>query len=74
MCAEHVNYQPLSKLYGAPLRLRVENQLGYKMVKWIKAIEFVARSRLAKGKAARTRTTSISISCRTFRQPSLSKP
>jgi hypothetical protein len=25
----------------APLRLRVENQLGFKMVKWISAIEFV---------------------------------
>ena len=28
-------------LHGAPLRLRVENQLGFKMVKWIRAIEFV---------------------------------
>ena len=37
-----MNYEPLARLYGAPLRLRVENQLGYKMVKWIKAIEFVA--------------------------------
>jgi len=27
--------------HGAPLRLRVENQLGYKMVKWISSIEFV---------------------------------
>ena len=27
--------------YGAPLRLRVENQLSYKMVEWIRAIEFV---------------------------------
>ena len=25
----------------APLRLRVENQLGFKMVKWIQSIEFV---------------------------------
>ena len=33
--------QPLSHLHGAPLRLRVENQLGFKMVKWIQAIEFV---------------------------------
>ncbi len=30
-----------SSRYGAPLRLRVENQLGYKMVKWIERIEFV---------------------------------
>jgi DMSO/TMAO reductase YedYZ molybdopterin-dependent catalytic subunit len=36
-----MNYQPLDHLYGAPLRLRVENQLGFKMVKWIQAIEFV---------------------------------
>lgn len=40
--AYEMNYEPLGQLYGAPLRLRVENQLGYKMVKWIKAIEFVA--------------------------------
>ena len=33
--------QALPALYGAPLRLRVENQLGYKMVKWIRSIEFV---------------------------------
>jgi len=36
-----MNGQPLSELYGAPVRLRVENQLGYKMVKWIDRIEFV---------------------------------
>ncbi len=36
------NGAPLERLYGAPLRLRVENQLGYKMVKWIKSVEFVA--------------------------------
>lgn len=39
--AYDMNYEPLPTLYGAPLRLRVENQLGYKMVKWIKSIEFV---------------------------------
>jgi len=33
---------PLTVAHGAPLRLRVENQLGFKMVKWICAIEFVA--------------------------------
>ena len=37
-----MNYQPLDELHGAPLRLRVENQLGYKQVKWIRSIEFVA--------------------------------
>ncbi len=40
--AYEMNYETLGAVYGAPLRLRVENQLGYKMVKWIKAIEFVA--------------------------------
>lgn len=40
--AWEMNYASLPELYGAPLRLRVESQLGYKMVKWIKSIEFVA--------------------------------
>ncbi|HVU87938.1 MAG TPA: molybdopterin-dependent oxidoreductase [Pirellulales bacterium] len=42
LLAYEMNYEPLPDLHGAPLRLRVENQLGYKMVKWIRAIEFVA--------------------------------
>lgn len=41
LLAYEMNYKPLGRLYGAPLRLRVENQLGFKMVKWIEAIEFV---------------------------------
>ena len=41
LLAYEMNYQPLNRLHGAPLRLRVENQLGFKMVKWIQAIEFV---------------------------------
>ena len=41
LLATHMNGQQLPKVYGAPLRLRVENQLGYKMVKWIERIEFV---------------------------------
>ena len=41
LLAYEMNCQPLSQLHGAPLRLRVENQLGFKMVKWIQAIEFV---------------------------------
>jgi DMSO/TMAO reductase YedYZ molybdopterin-dependent catalytic subunit len=41
LLAYKMNYQPLSHLHGAPLRLRVENQLGFKMVKWIQTIEFV---------------------------------
>jgi DMSO/TMAO reductase YedYZ molybdopterin-dependent catalytic subunit/thiosulfate reductase cytochrome b subunit len=40
--ATQMNGQRLPEVYGAPLRLRVENQLGYKMVKWIERIEFVA--------------------------------
>ena len=39
--AYEMNGQPLSVLHGAPLRLRCENELGFKMVKWIAAIEFV---------------------------------
>src|SRR5262249_26474598 len=42
MLAYEMNDQPLGALHGAPLRLRVENQLGFKMVKWVGAIEFVA--------------------------------
>jgi DMSO/TMAO reductase YedYZ molybdopterin-dependent catalytic subunit len=41
LLAYEMNFEPLSRLHGAPLRLRVENQLGFKMVKWIQAIEFV---------------------------------
>ncbi len=39
--AWEMNYEKLPVQHGAPIRLRVENQLGYKMVKWISAIEFV---------------------------------
>ena len=41
LLAWEMNGRPLHRLHGAPLRLRVENQLGFKMVKWISAIEFV---------------------------------
>jgi len=41
MLAFDRNGAPLTGVYGAPLRLRVENQLGYKMVKWIERIEFI---------------------------------
>jgi methionine sulfoxide reductase catalytic subunit len=40
--AYEMNGRPVSMLHGAPLRLRCENELGFKMVKWIQAIEFVA--------------------------------
>ena len=39
--AYEMNDEPLSVLHGAPLRLRCENELGFKMVKWIAAIELV---------------------------------
>lgn len=39
--AYEMNGAPLSIQHGAPLRLRCENELGFKMVKWIAAIEFV---------------------------------
>ena len=41
LLAYEMNGEPLNFLHGAPLRLRCENQLGFKMVKWIQAIEFV---------------------------------
>jgi methionine sulfoxide reductase catalytic subunit len=34
--------KPLEPPYGAPLRLRVETQLGYKMVKYLRSIELIA--------------------------------
>lgn len=40
--AYEMNGAPVTVLHGAPLRLRCENELGFKMVKWIAAIEFVA--------------------------------
>jgi DMSO/TMAO reductase YedYZ molybdopterin-dependent catalytic subunit len=36
------NDRPLPVEYGAPLRLRVERQLGYKMAKYLRRIELVA--------------------------------
>jgi DMSO/TMAO reductase YedYZ molybdopterin-dependent catalytic subunit len=40
--AYEMNGESLLVPYGAPLRLRIETQLGFKMVKWISSIEFVA--------------------------------
>jgi len=45
LLAYEMNYRPLTDVHGAPLRLRVENQLGFKMVKWISAIEFAENHR-----------------------------
>lgn len=41
LVALKMNDEDLPVAHGAPLRLRVENQLGYKMVKWIKEIRFI---------------------------------
>ena len=41
MLAYDMNGEALSYGHGAPLRLRNEVELGFKMVKWIKGIEFV---------------------------------
>lgn len=39
--AYEMNGAPLPVEHGAPLRLRVEHQLGYKMAKWVNRIELV---------------------------------
>jgi hypothetical protein len=46
LLAFDMNGAPLGEPHGAPLRLRVENQLGFKMVKWIESIEFVESIKL----------------------------
>ncbi|HEX7355471.1 MAG TPA: molybdopterin-dependent oxidoreductase [Mycobacteriales bacterium] len=40
--ALEMNGAPLPLEHGAPVRVRIETQLGFKMVKWVKAIEFVS--------------------------------
>jgi len=37
-----MNGQPLPIPFGAPLRVRLESQLGYKMAKWVRSVELVA--------------------------------
>jgi DMSO/TMAO reductase YedYZ molybdopterin-dependent catalytic subunit len=41
LLALDMNGEPLNFTHGAPVRLRNESQLGFKMVKRIKGIEFV---------------------------------
>jgi len=54
LLASQMNGQRLPQVYGAPLRLRVENQLGYKMVKWIERIEFIESEKmLGKGEGGK---------------------
>jgi len=45
--AYELNDEPLPLPHGAPLRLRVETQLGYKMVKYLRSIELIAEYRTA---------------------------
>ncbi|MBV9142349.1 MAG: cytochrome b/b6 domain-containing protein [Pseudonocardiales bacterium] len=42
LLAYEMNGQPLPIKHGAPLRLRIENQVGFKMAKWIERIEFIS--------------------------------
>lgn len=42
LLAYEMNGEPLPIKHGAPLRLRVETQVGFKMAKWIDQIEFIA--------------------------------
>jgi methionine sulfoxide reductase catalytic subunit len=42
LLAYEMNGEMLSEAHGAPLRLRNELELGFKQVKWIEAVEFVA--------------------------------
>lgn len=39
--ALEMNGQPLPIEHGAPARVRIETQLGFKMVKWVRSIELV---------------------------------
>jgi methionine sulfoxide reductase catalytic subunit len=39
--SDEMNGRPLPVAHGAPVRLRVETQLGFKMVKWIRRLELV---------------------------------
>ncbi len=41
LLAYDMNGMPLPIKHGAPLRLRVETQVGFKMTKWINQIEFI---------------------------------
>jgi DMSO/TMAO reductase YedYZ molybdopterin-dependent catalytic subunit/thiosulfate reductase cytochrome b subunit len=49
MLAYDMNDEPLTYGHGAPLRLRNEVQLGFKQVKWLAGIEFVADFREVAG-------------------------
>ncbi len=49
--AYEMNYAPLKVEHGAPLRLRVERQLGYKMAKYVMRIEAIEGfAKIARGR------------------------
>ncbi len=51
LLAHEMNGRPLPIAHGAPLRLRVERQLGYKMAKYVMRIEAVdSFAQLGRGK------------------------
>ncbi|HEV2128637.1 MAG TPA: molybdopterin-dependent oxidoreductase [Thermomicrobiales bacterium] len=57
--AYEMNGEPLTSAHGAPLRLRLETQLGFKMVKFLAAIEVVEDYReIGEGMGAGVRTPS----------------
>jgi DMSO/TMAO reductase YedYZ molybdopterin-dependent catalytic subunit len=61
LLASEMNGERLAILHGRPLRLRVENQLGFEHVKWISGIGLSTTPQNATPeKAATTRTTSCS--------------
>lgn len=39
--AWEMNDKPLPYTFGAPLRIRIESYVGYKMIKWIRSLEWV---------------------------------
>jgi sulfoxide reductase catalytic subunit YedY len=42
LLAYEMNGHPLPIKHGAPLRLRIETQVGFKMAKWIDRIEVIS--------------------------------
>jgi sulfoxide reductase catalytic subunit YedY len=42
LLAYEMNGEPLPIKHGAPLRVRIENQVGFKMAKWVYGIEFIS--------------------------------
>ena len=64
--AYEMNGARLSLLHGASWRLRCENELGFKTIKWTTAVEFAhAFPILARARVATTRITNFSaIGCR----------